>query len=237
LLLASNHLPVDAGNLVASEKDWSPFNNRVEFELAELLYQHSQMSAHEIDTLMDLWATSALKCGDIPPFANHQDLYNALDSIPYGDIPWQSFAMRFGERPDGSCPPWMDQTYDVWFRDPHLIIRHMLQNPEFKGDIDYAPYREYNSSGDRQYQNFMSGEWAWTQGDLIASDPTTHLSTLVPIILGSDKTTVSVATGHNEYYPLYVSLGNVHNSVRRAHCNAVALAAFLAIPKSESFPL
>lgn len=55
----------------------------------------------------------------------------------------------------------------------------------------------------------------------------------VPIILGSDKTTVSVATGHNEYYPLYLSIGNVYNSVRRAHSRAVALISFLAIPKSK----
>lgn len=54
----------------------------------------------------------------------------------------------------------------------------------------------------------------------------------VPIIMGSDKTTVSVATGQNEYYPLYVSLGNVHNSVRRAHRNAVSLIGFLSMPKS-----
>ena len=58
---------------------------------------------------------------------------------------------------------------------------------------------------------------------------------LVPIILGSDKTTVSVATGHNEYYPLYISIGNVHNSIRRAHRGAVSLNAFLAIPKSEYY--
>jgi len=56
----------------------------------------------------------------------------------------------------------------------------------------------------------------------------------VPIILGSDKTTVSVATGHNEYYPLYISIGNVYNIVRRAHRNAVVLVAFLAIPKGEA---
>jgi hypothetical protein len=56
---------------------------------------------------------------------------------------------------------------------------------------------------------------------------------LVPVILGSDKTTVSVATGHNEYYPLYASIGIVHNNVRRAHRGAVALIAFLAIPKSR----
>ena len=53
--------------------------------------------------------------------------------------------------------------------------------------------------------------------DLIAEDPDTHGAMFVPIILGSDKTTVSVATGQNEYYPLYMSIGNVHNDIRRAH--------------------
>ena len=54
-----------------------------------------------------------------------------------------------------------------------------------------------------------------------------------PLVVGSDKTTVSVATGQNEYYPLYFSLGNVRNGVRRSHRNAVVVLAFLAIPKSE----
>lgn len=54
----------------------------------------------------------------------------------------------------------------------------------------------------------------------------------VPVILGSDKTTVSVATGQNEYYPLYMSNGNVHNNIRKAHSGAVSLVGFLAIPKS-----
>ena len=64
----------------------------------------------------------------------------------------------------------------------------------------------------------MSGDWAWQQAvglylhylvhsqfpdikiqDQIAEDPITHGSMFVPIILGSDKTTVSVATGDNQY--------------------------------------
>ncbi len=57
-----------------------------------------------------------------------------------------------------------------------------------------------------------------------------------PIILGSDKTTVSVATGNTEYYPLYMSIGPVFNNVRRAHRNAVVLVAFLAILKGISIP-
>ncbi|KAI1783291.1 hypothetical protein LXA43DRAFT_977191 [Ganoderma leucocontextum] len=52
-------------------------------------------------------------------------------------------------------------------------------------------------------------------------------------MFGSDKTTVSVATGQNEYYPLYMSNGLVHNTVRRARRNAVSLIAFLAIPKTN----
>lgn len=55
----------------------------------------------------------------------------------------------------------------------------------------------------------------------------------VPIILGSDKTTVSVGTGHTEYWPVYGSIGNIHNNVRRAHRNGVVLLGFLAIPKSK----
>jgi hypothetical protein len=53
----------------------------------------------------------------------------------------------------------------------------------------------------------------------------------VPIILGSDKTTVSVATGHNQYWPVYMSIGNIRNNVRHAHRNGVILLGFLAIPK------
>ena len=56
----------------------------------------------------------------------------------------------------------------------------------------------------------------------------------MPIILGSDKTTVSVATGHNEYWPLYASIGNIHNNVRRAHGDGLVLVGFLSIPKGIS---
>ena len=41
--------------------------------------------------------------------------------------------------------------------------------------------------------------------DTIACDPSTHGAMLVPVIAGSDKTTVCVATGHQEYHPVYIS--------------------------------
>jgi len=58
---------------------------------------------------------------------------------------------------------------------------------------------------------------------------------MVPLIFGSDKTLASNATGLNEFHPLYISPGNVKNSIRRAHCDALIPIGFLAIPKSKSF--
>ena len=49
---------------------------------------------------------------------------------------------------------------------------------------------------------------------IFQDDKTTDGVLYCPIILGADKTTVSVATGHVEYHPLYMSLGNIHNTVR-----------------------
>ena len=55
----------------------------------------------------------------------------------------------------------------------------------------------------------------------------------MPIIIGSDKTTVSVATGQTVYWPVYISIGNICNNVRRAHRNGVMLLGFLACPKRK----
>jgi hypothetical protein len=69
--------------------------------------------------------------------------------------------------------------------------------------------------------------------DLISADPDTHGAMFVPVILGSDKTTVSVATGQHEYHPVYLSVGNIQNHLRRAHKDALVLIGFLPIPKGN----
>ena len=56
---------------------------------------------------------------------------------------------------------------------------------------------------------------------------------LIPIILGSDKTTVSVTTGQNKYWPIYMSIGNIYNNVCCTHHNGVMLLRFLPIPKGK----
>ncbi|EKM48882.1 uncharacterized protein PHACADRAFT_202281 [Phanerochaete carnosa HHB-10118-sp] len=213
--------------------DYYPFDSRVEFELADFFFRKAEMSASDVDELMQLWAATLPEDED-PPFADNKDVKNAIDAIPLGEVDWQSFSVSYGgPRPSCNIPPWMDDEYRVYFKDPLKVARSQLANPEFVDSIDYTPKRIFDRHNKREYKDFMSGNWAWRQADEIAQDPEAHGATFCPLILGSDKTTVSVATGQNDYYPLYQSIGLIHNSARRAHKGAVALTAFLAIPKTE----
>lgn len=148
--------------------DWSPFRNRVEYELADFLYTRNQMSAADIDALLDIWRASLLDAGGDPEsfYRTHKDVYSKIDLIKLGDIPWQNLTVRYtGERPnDGDIPPWMNDTYKVYFRDPLELVRNIAANPDFKTEMDYVPYREFvTATNERHWCDFMSTDWAWNQ--------------------------------------------------------------------------
>ncbi|OJT11162.1 hypothetical protein TRAPUB_12318 [Trametes pubescens] len=192
------------------------------------------MSAGNINSLLEIWAADLARYKASPPFRTQADLYRSIDDTPLGGVKWESFTVSYGgPRPDDDVPTWMTDKHSIFFRNPLEIVHGMLSNPDFKDEIDYAPLRVYGPDGKCRLQNFMSGEWAWRQANIISQKVSCTDTSFVPIILGSDKTTVSVATGQNEYWPLYCSIGNVHNNVRRAHRNAVEVVAFLAIPKTN----
>lgn len=144
--------------------DWTPYSSRAEFETAEFLYSHEQMSASNIDTLLNLWAATLAVHNDSPPFSNHTDLYSTIDASPLGDVAWENFSLTYnGVTPADNVPSWMSSEYDVWFRDPLKLVQNLLSNPDFDNEFDYAPLQEYDLDGKHRFQNLMSGDWAWKQ--------------------------------------------------------------------------
>ena len=127
------------------------------------------MSASDINFIMGLWAASLGPHNDSPPFENAKDMHNTIDSMPLGNIPWQSFTLNYDGPPpenlgsDGKAPPWMTADYNIWFWDPSLLVRELITNPEFKGQFDFVPYQEYSADDQHHFENFMSGDWAWKQ--------------------------------------------------------------------------
>ncbi|KAJ6607973.1 hypothetical protein B0H10DRAFT_1816789 [Mycena sp. CBHHK59/15] len=213
--------------------DWSPYEDSVQFNIADFLFRKVQMSSKNIDFLLEQWALSLMKHDDLGPFENYQYLYETIDTTKLGDAPWQ--CLQTEPLADGEdAPAWARQSYEVWYRDPDVVISNMLDNPDFDGAFDTAPYVHLDPDGKRRWHDFMSANFAWRHSDKIyEDDPATEGCMYTPLFFGSDKTTVSVATGDVEYHPGYISLGNLHNSMRRGHRNGVVPFVFLAIPKSD----
>ncbi|KAE9393343.1 hypothetical protein BT96DRAFT_1051714 [Gymnopus androsaceus JB14] len=116
--------------------------------------------------------------GDLGPFGAHGDLLKMIDSIQDGSAPWQCFQTEIEENLPANAPEWRKTSYQVWYRNPNTVIANMLSNPNFT-----QIYKDPETGG----ENVTSALYC-------------------PIILGANKTTVSVATGHVEYHPLYLSI-------------------------------
>ena len=144
--------------------DWAPFTSQAGFELAEFLFAEAELSQKKIDKLLELWAATLIPHGDSPPIANHQDLHKQIDAIELGNVQWESTPLKYDHPlPTTTRPPeWMTAEYDVWYRDPHKVVKNMPANPDFDRHIDYVAYREFDGER-RQYGNMMSGDWAWRQ--------------------------------------------------------------------------
>ncbi|PIL29274.1 hypothetical protein GSI_09324 [Ganoderma sinense ZZ0214-1] len=121
-----------------------------------------------------------------PPFAWSAHLLDVINEIVNGEVAWQQQV----------------QEYPIIFRDPRLVLRNQLGNPDFAQDIDFVPKRVCGPNGKRTYKDFMSGDWVWAQADKLAANPRNRGTAFFATAIGSGKTTVSVATGQNEYYPL-----------------------------------
>ena len=88
---------------------------------------------------------SLIKLGGEPPFSNHTDLYNVIDSTSVGDVKWDNFTMHYkrgqqnndaaGEAGVNEAAPWMYDMYDVWYRDLHQVIHNILATSEYKDEF------------------------------------------------------------------------------------------------------
>ena len=86
---------------------------------------------------------------------------NKINAIKVGDLPFQSFSVSFnGEISEGNTTPWKHASYDVWFRDAHMVLENQLKNPDFSNKIDVAPKIMWD---ERKYMDSMSGDCGWQQ--------------------------------------------------------------------------
>lgn len=127
--------------------DWGPFESKVQFELADILYRRAEISGSNVDALLDVWAESMSQSGGVPPLSNHREMHTVIDSSTLGDVPWQCLVTAPSENVGGDAPDWMRTPYEIWYRDPETVVSQMLASPEFDGQFDLRPYIDLDEHG------------------------------------------------------------------------------------------
>ncbi|KAG0704061.1 hypothetical protein DFH29DRAFT_997947 [Suillus ampliporus] len=94
----------------------------------------------------------------------------------------------------------------LYWHDPLDCIESLFNNPRFAKDIDLIPECIYTTAERtvRIYGEWMTGEAAWTMQSKLPED-----STLLGVILSSDKTNITNMTGGRVAHPLLISLANI----------------------------
>ncbi|KAJ3815928.1 hypothetical protein F5876DRAFT_29486 [Lentinula aff. lateritia] len=106
------------------------------------------------------------------------------------------------------------QSFDLYKRDIIECIQSLYGNPDHSQYLCFSPERHYADPDNtvRLYHDFNTGKWWWnTQEALEADKPG---ATIIPIIISSDKTQVTLFR-NKAAYPVYLTIGNLPKEIRR----------------------
>ncbi|KAF8871151.1 hypothetical protein BD779DRAFT_1680609 [Infundibulicybe gibba] len=179
--------------LAGGNNQWAPFNSKLDWELARWAKVRGPGST-AVSDLLGIMLQDKLGLS----YKNSRELNQIIDTDLPNDRP------RF-ERRDIKIA---GETFDIFYRNPLECVKALFADPEFAGDLLLRPERHFAdaSKTDQLYHEMNTGRWWWdTQQALDIKKPG---GTIVPVIISSDKTQVTLF-GSKQAYPVYLTIGNI----------------------------
>ncbi|KAG8731673.1 hypothetical protein FRC10_001585, partial [Ceratobasidium sp. 414] len=104
------------------------------------------------------------------------------------------------------------EVLDLWRRDIRDMVRWLLSNRRFIRHTQYAPEHQHDSPTmeNRVYGEAWSADWWWRMQNILGP-----YATVAPIILSTDKTKMTVFSGNQKAWLVYMSLANISSEIRR----------------------
>ncbi|KAF8875590.1 hypothetical protein BD779DRAFT_1476024, partial [Infundibulicybe gibba] len=185
---------------VDSENPWAPFNSKLDWELA----RWAKLRGPGSTAVSDLLGIDGFQDKLGLSYKNSRELNQIIDTQLPNDRP------RF-ERGEIKVA---GEAFDIYYRDPLKCVKALFADPECAGNLLLRPERHFTdaSKEDQLYHEMNTGRWWWdTQQTLDRNNPG---GTIIPVIISSDKTQVTVF-GSKQAYPVYLTISNIPKNIRR----------------------
>ncbi len=182
-----------------SYNPFPPFNNQLDYILAHY-FAESEITKRNVDKflfnpLMKLITKKLSYC-------NVDKWLEKLSAKSWGilDDKWTEHNLELKSGVDKIVV----QSLTIQSRNVIDCLRFFMGHPGFWENQTYQPFHIYNQNDDRVYNEMYAGNWWWEkQKELLVE------TTIIPILLASGKTVMSLSYKDQVFWPVYVTIGNL----------------------------
>ncbi|KAI5115528.1 hypothetical protein M0805_009630 [Coniferiporia weirii] len=200
------HVRTMAKDITLEDGSFGPFEGEAEWDFAHWIVNFLGM--RWTDALLKTRFISVGLCSQSPYITDI--VVQMIDALPQSTKWINNFIVAMGDCLNADGSP-MSETLELWWHNPVEIIRELVGNPFLKDHMSFEPKWVYTdvTCSECIYNKTWTGDWWWEkQNELPLS------ATVIPVILASDETCLSMFSSDKSAWPMYLTIGNISKGVR-----------------------